>query len=208
MMFKTHLLFATPAVLIPLYYGAQVEQIVPYAVGVMFGTALPDIDEPNSSISRNLPFLMVLFFVVKYTLNLVIFILTLGIFSDMRRHLNRSLEHRGITHYVLTALIILVVSFVLNGYMAQFVFGLSFGWLLHEIGDAQTKPGILNWTFPFFTGRRFWVLPKGLRYEVGGNAEAIVAFGLTGLNLYIADSIVSHRYGFSFIEKFLELLQK
>lgn len=83
-------------------------------------------------------------------------------------------EHRGLTHYGLSALVIIAVSTLIGwsvGY-GDVGFALGLGYLSHLVADSMTIDGIPLWG-PF-SEQRFHLLPKLLRVRSGGPVEPLV----------------------------------
>ena len=120
------------------------------AVMLVIGSLLPDIDEKGSYIGRKLFFLS-------------------GIFKDL------GIEHRGFTHFA-----IIPVSIALIGYIfeVEALIWLAYGIVMHDVGDMMTKGGIVSFLYPFMEGKRFWVLPRNMRFKTFSVVEKIVTGGL------------------------------
>jgi len=119
---------------------------------ILLGTAFPDIDEPESWIGRR----------------------TRGI-SDLIKII---FGHRGITHTLIFILVFTLILIAINIFYGEkhfflSIFGFAFGMLGHIIGDAHTKSGIM--LFYPFSKKRYYVLPKFLRFKTGGIKEQIFA---------------------------------
>ncbi len=126
---------------------------------VVFGSLLPDIDEPNSYIGRRYSFLSI-------PLKL------LGI------------KHRTFTHYLLFPLLILVIAFfVYNMYIKTILLGLAFGILMHDVGDMLTKGGIKGFLYPCCKEKVFRLLPKKYAFYTNSIQEWIII-----VVLYLCDS--------------------
>ena len=117
---------------------------------VVFGSILPDIDEPRSFIGRKFP---IISHIVSF-----------------------SFTHRGFTHFLIFPLLIFLLGFLLLAYgdiYAYICFALGFGVFLHQIGDMLTISGIPYYFFPFSKTKAV-LLPSFLRFKTGGRVEKIV----------------------------------
>lgn len=170
---RTHIASSLSMATIPFYLNPNLInfECIPYFIsGVVLGSLLPDIDEPNSSIGRK----------------------TIGI-----SHLiNFIFRHRGFTHKFIFFLIPLLlaiifennindfVSMLINkhinkNYIYVFLISFSFGILFHQIGDMLSggeyfKGGIKDYFYPFISnGKYFTPFPKIFRCAVGDWKEKI-----------------------------------
>jgi inner membrane protein len=84
-----------------------------YLFGIVLGSLLPDVDEPNSYIGKKLPFIS----------------------KPLRK---AGLKHRTFTHSVFFPLLFLPLGYFFN----PFFYFVSFGILMHLIGDYLTNTGI------------------------------------------------------------------
>ena len=131
------------------------------AGAAILGALLPDIDAEDSAIKRELG--------------------TAGALTSFGLRLF-GVAHRGLTHYGVTALLVMVASWLIGLRLGCADVGLAFGlgYLSHvAVADAMTQYGIpLLWPLP----GRFHLLPRALRIKTGGPAEALV-FMLVGAGL-------------------------
>jgi inner membrane protein len=83
-------------------------------------------------------------------------------------------EHRGLTHYGLSTLIVLAVSVLVGWWVGYRDVGLALGlgYLSHVLADSMTVDGVPLWA-PF-SEQRFHLLPKLLRVRSGGPVEPLV----------------------------------
>jgi len=136
--------------------GLGTEQaLILYAFGVLIGTILPDIDEPESYIGRRF-----------YGLAFLI------------KKVNR---HRGITHSIWAILLPLVLAI---GTGSHFLFGLTVGVMTHIMGDMLTNSGVKGFLSPFYEGR-ITLLPLEYRFQTGGTVEYIIIFILLLVDGYL-----------------------
>lgn len=162
---RGHMLLTGPVVFMPLIglhnaYPMLIENtmginnettFMAFFYGVLIGSLLPDIDEPNSSIGRK----------------------TIGISNII----NVFFGHRGITHSILfIALIAIAMLFVANNEMKLMIAGLVAGVIAHIIGDALTKERLYNVFYP--ARMQFSLLPEGMRFHVNGLIENLFVIPL------------------------------
>lgn len=127
--------------------------IILYSFFVLLGSVFPDIDEPESFIGRRLP-----------------------IFSNV---LSIFISHRGITHFLIIPLGILLLAYYEDDLNIKFaLLGFAIGILAHDIGDMLTKGGIIGFLFPFFMSKKIALLPEPLRFITGSITEYIVIFSI------------------------------
>jgi len=138
--------------------------ILIFYFSTIFGSILPDIDESESYIGKRF-----------YAFSIVI---------------SSILKHRTFTHYLLLPVIIFFMSFfIVNPYMKIFIYGLSLGIVMHDIGDMLTKGGINGFFFPFFPNTKIAILPKQLRFYTNSITEYIVIVFLVLINFLILFTI-------------------
>lgn len=112
MLYRTHVV-SSLAVGTALVVATDYPYTVDLVAGLMIGSVLPDIDEPNSFIGRR----------------------SFGLASLI----NRLFGHRGFTHS-LTCWIILAIFSLL--YSNPFTIGISLGYLFHLMGDLFSTSGL------------------------------------------------------------------
>jgi inner membrane protein len=180
MMAKTHVAFAAsltflPFVLIPeLSEGFSKIEVAIIAGGVFIGSLFPDIDEPNSTISRSTIFTLLFSWILILSGN----------------------KHRGITHKFLFTLFFLLAAFALDisnsvsENIILFAYALTFGILAHQLGDmmsggGKNKGGIYNYFSPLYTPNdttKF--LPYFMRCKINGIKEHLCLVLFTLFNIY------------------------
>lgn len=162
---KGHITLATTVFLIPLQFevikGAfDKEHLLFIYAFVIFGSLVPDIDEPNSYIGRR--------FRVVSTITSLFF------------------KHRSMTHFLIFPLSVFSLSFLTQDMvMKNIIYGISFGILMHDMGDMLTKGGIVGFFFPFFINKKIALLPYALRFYTGSAIEHIFISFLVVLNAYL-----------------------
>lgn len=175
---KGHVVLSVPIAMVSMialekfYFKANIDQLsfLLYYAFVIFGSILPDIDEPESYIGRRLP-----------------------VFSNL---LSIFVKHRGITHFLCVPLFVFVIAhFTEDSYMKISLIGLSIGIFAHTLGDMLTKGGIPGFFFPFFPTKRAVLLPRFLRFYTNSIAEHLVVaviFMCTVLSIFtIKDLLIS-----------------
>lgn len=104
-------------------------------------------------------------------------------------------EHRGLTHYGVVTLAILVFSGLLGWWLGYPDVGLAFGlgYLSHVLADSMTISGTpLLW--PLQKGQNFHLLPAALRIRTGGPVEPLIFILVTGLLVFLLPSLVSAEF--------------
>lgn len=131
---------------------SNIQYLMLYIAGVIFGSLFPDIDEENSSIARNVE-------LIAGTLNTLI-------------------GHRTLTHNIFIYAPVIIYGIV-NFYtpIGVFVLAIGIGAILHILEDSITNSGV-NWALkPLIT--KFALLPRQFRFQTNGNFESFVYFPLT-----------------------------
>ncbi len=151
-----------------------------YGFGVVFGAFLPDLDEPNSYISKKTPILPQI--------------------------LNAAFGHRGVTHYLIVGFLLVLFSVVFFLVYPEkllthaFLSGVALGYLGHILGDSLTKSGINGAMFPF--KGTLVLLPKMFRFKTASDLEFFVILPLN-LLFNVVFSLYLFFYVFSF-KRFIE----
>jgi len=133
---------------------------LPAGVAICAGTAVlgalaPDIDTVDSTINREL--------------GLAGSVTSVGL-SVL------GIKHRGLTHYALTTLLVMGLSYTIGVRLGWPDAGLAFGlgYLSHFLTDGLTQYGV-----PLWPGRKIHLLPRPLRIRTGSPVESLLA--LAGL---------------------------
>lgn len=149
MTFKSHIALGIIGGL-SLGYFTPIGELNHYYTAMMpligLGSVMPDIDEPKSFIGKKLPGIS----------HLISFTFT----------------HRGFTHFLICPLLIAVIAGLFLNEARFYVYALTFGMFMHQVGDMLTKSGIPYYFFPF-KGRAV-LLPRALRFYTGGIVERII----------------------------------
>lgn len=124
-------------------------------LGVYFGTLLPDVDEPNSSMGRKM-------IAISNVINLIF-------------------GHRGLTHSIVFAFLVGVLSFFFQPLSFWHIFFISagVGCILHDMADMVTNEGVKGFFFPFFPNKRAVLLPRFLRFNTGSAVELFVILAMS-----------------------------
>lgn len=167
MLAKTHITFALSLTSVGVFVihpflPIESAHLLIFYFAVAFGAIFPDIDEPHSKIGR-------MFIGVSHLMNVIF-------------------GHRGFTHslsfiIVLILLLMLLCSFesfsaFVNGFyenaLGFLVFGFILGNLLHLLGDMMTLSGVP--LFLPFKSKKYFALPKVLRFRTSGLADQVIAY--------------------------------
>lgn len=140
MQYKTHLVTSL-VITAPLLY-ANHELTLANIGGLALGALLPDIDEESSYIGKRT------FFISRF--------------------INKVFGHRGLTHWLITWLILSLILFAL--FHNWFVIALSIGYLLHLCEDRFSVSG-LHWLMPFSDKRFAFPSSSVIVYRTGSLKE-------------------------------------
>ena len=162
MTYKTHSTMAFAVSFSPLLLPNQFDFIknidisyFPFIFVTIFIFSLaPDLDEPNSYLSKRPPWNIFSIIISSFT------------------------EHRGVTHRFLATFfppIIMAGILYFTGYLKEYWFLILFAWTAyfsHLLGDGFTKGGLRRFWYPF-SKKTVWFLPKALRFKTGSFIETI-----------------------------------
>ena len=127
-------------------YPVQPEHRLTMIGAGLLGALLPDLDHSQSLLGRR-------FRIVSMPLGWVV-------------------RHRGATHTLLAALLVLAVGWYFLPPLIAI--GLAMGYASHLASDMMTFTG-LNVFWPIW-GAKIYLLPRGFRVSTGGRVEALLAF--------------------------------
>lgn len=183
-------LYTTPSSVMPLVTCAAV------------GGVLPDVDEPQSLVSRRLPASAAIAGVaVCYPYEafpriirsglqqgdwmplLLLALVALACASIgwlVPITIKRLVGHRGLIHHPLLGLALLLGALLMAwGMTTMLSVSFALGWMTHLIGDSLTYSGI-----PWRGRRRWWLVPAPLRFATGSVREPLaVAVWIAGCGL-------------------------
>ncbi len=185
MLAKTHITFALSLAsvgvfIIQPFIPIESTHLLIFYFAIAFGAIFPDIDEPHSKIGR-------MFIGVSNIMNIIF-------------------GHRGFTHSLPFIVILSLLVFVLcnfesvrtfiNGFyenaLVFLVSGFILGNLLHIVGDMMTLSGVP--IFLPFKSKKYFVLPKALRFRTSGLADQVIAYicgaFFLGINVMINPNMV------------------
>lgn len=177
---KGHLLLAFPlattisSITEQYYFGHRISDnlafLTLFYIGIFIGTIFPDIDEPESYIGRKLP-------IISHILAIFI-------------------EHRGITHYLLIPLLLLIFNYIYVEEQSTkiVIYAFAIGNICHDMGDLLTKGGIRGFFYPLMPSTTIGLLPKFLRFRTNSIVEYIFMFFLIGLNVYIINFFLNKNF--------------
>jgi inner membrane protein len=100
-------------------------------------------------------------------------------------------QHRGLTHYGLTTLAMIVISELLGWWLGYPDVGLAFGlgYLSHVLADGLTLAGVpLLW--PWQKEKNVHLLPPPLRLRTGGPVEPLLFVVITGLLIFLLPVLI------------------
>jgi inner membrane protein len=175
---KGHALLAS-ALVYPLavtpYVMFSFSEFAIFYTAVLFGSILPDIDEPESYIGRKL---FVLSSIFKFV----------------------GVKHRTFTHFLITPILIFSSSFIFSGDIAVIIQGIALGVFYHTIGDMITVSGIKGYLYPLWSDKAIVLLPQPFRIRMfttnrftgkktWGKSEQVIILFLLVLNAYFYQDI-------------------
>lgn len=136
----------------------KTELFIPVLLGVILGSLLPDIDEPESYIGKRL--------------------------IPIAEIIGKLFGHRGASHYLIVPLCFFIIALLISGKTALFLTGLSFGYLFHILGDLMTLGGIKGLFYPFGQKHKKYVLlPQKFRFRTNTTTENIIG-GVLGITFF------------------------
>jgi len=156
MIYRTHIVTSLSIGLVPYSTGYIIldnplQLSILIFVGFIF-SLMPDLDEPNSYLSRRTPIIP---FILK-----------------------RLTTHRAVTHqlrgiFILLATLITIGIFypIINIYIPIAILA-YFG---HVLGDSCTLSGIRNFAYPI-SNKTFWILPKSMRFRTNSITERFIPY--------------------------------
>ncbi|MCP4996785.1 MAG: metal-dependent hydrolase [Gammaproteobacteria bacterium] len=99
-------------------------------------------------------------------------------------------EHRGLTHYGVTALVITLVSTALGWWFGFWDVGLSFGlgYGSHVLADGMTLAGVP--LFGPWQQEKVHILPRSVRIRTGGPVEPLVFVIVTVVFLVLSPALL------------------
>jgi len=192
MMAKTHTSFALALSLLPLIAFPEAKnffidsfssfELVLFFFGLTIGSLFPDIDEPNSKISKS----SIVSFLFSWIIRL------LGV------------KHRGLTHKFIFLLFISMVLFFVyiyifnTNYFLIFSVSFVFGVTAHHLGDmlsgsGRSKGGIYEYFFPLTRNIVVTIFPKQLRCSIGGIKEYLYFLLFNVFNVYALYQILNSK---------------
>ncbi len=187
MLAKTHITFALSLAsvgvfIIQPFIPIESTHLLIFYFAIAFGAIFPDIDEPHSKIGR--------------------------MFIGVSHLMNAIFGHRGFTHSLPFIIILILLLMVLcnfesvrtfiNGFyenaLVFLVSGFILGNLLHIVGDMMTLSGVP--IFLPFKSKKYFALPKVLRFRTSGLADQVIAYIcgalFLGINTLMNPTITNH----------------
>lgn len=173
MTWRTHVAIGANAIWLIPYFGKVDQTILILLPAAALASILPDIDASSAKI--------------HYAGGGV-----LGIFKGAFH--GKYFHHRGIMHSVLAAAILFILLMITTGGSYPLLpYVVALAYISHPVIDGfNTGVGYL---YPFVY-KRFSLLPKFLRFQVGSPADTLLMFlGLAGLLIFFAGfsrQLISH----------------
>lgn len=175
---KSHINTTIAIGILPLYFYRNeipfmFDYIAIYMIGLFIGSLLPDIEESNSLIGRQVPLLS--------------------------EWLNRKIGHRTYTHNILIYLLIFIIAYYQSLYSSNFIYvfliGFSLGSILHSIEDCLTNGGVSGAMKPLLNN--FVILKKQYRFNTNSLFENYVYYPVVTVIL-VVELVVSAKYILNF----------
>ena len=164
MLGTTHILTASTIATLPLLTNTNfdIKIYTMVYIGILIGSILPDIDEPDSLIGKRLSF-------IAYPINIIF-------------------GHRTITHNIFFGIAIGILGLLLN---IDIIVGMGIGVIIHILSDSVTQSGINGALFPITSYHtKFAILPYSFRLKVGGIVELCLLVILSICQVYIFTNIL------------------
>jgi len=170
MIYKTHVTFAMALsfspVLLPnnfnILQNITIEQLPFILLTIFLFSLFPDLDEPNSYLSKRMPWIIFSLIISKFTV------------------------HRGVTHRLIatiTAPILMYGLLYSINKLDSYMILIYFSWIAytaHLIGDGFTKGGLRRFYYPL-SKSTIWFLPKPMRFKTGSFVESIWLMIFSGI---------------------------
>ncbi len=175
---KSHFTTTLAIGILPLYFFRNeivymFDYVAIYVIGLVIGSLLPDIEESNSVVGRQVPLLS--------------------------EWLNKKIGHRTYTHNILFYLAILVFTYYQSLTSSHFIYvfliGFSLGSILHTLEDCLTNSGVSGAMKPLLDN--FVILKKEYRFNTDSVFENYVYYPIVSLFL-IAELFLSSKYILNF----------
>ncbi len=175
---KSHLTTTLAIGILPLYFFRNemvymFDYVAIYVIGLVIGSLLPDIEESNSVVGRQVPLLS--------------------------EWLNKKIGHRTYTHNILFYLAIFVFAYYQSLTSSHFIYvfliGFSLGSILHTLEDCLTNSGVSGAMKPLLDN--FVILKKEYRFNTDSVFENYVYYPIVSLFL-IAELFLSSKYILNF----------
>ena len=179
MVYKTHIATSLNLAILPYTLGLlplfsdPIHILIFYTLALFFSLA-PDLDEPNSYLSRRVP-------IVPYILRLFT-------------------THRAFTHQFM-AVILLLITLLLINYLYYdiliFIPVILLSYFGHILGDSFTLSGIRRFLHPI-SKKTFYGLPKSMRFRTGSIVEKYIVYPI----IFILMLIQSYFFVFPLITEY------
>lgn len=157
------------------FININLELFIPISAMIVagaIGSAIPDIDHPNSHVSRKNPLISLivqLFLGMANLFTTILLFLCFWIDNNRKAAIKSGMGHRGIFHTLVMGLAIFYVSGLLaylNAFYGHIVqIGLTAGYLSHLLVDMMTTGGVMLF-YPIITFHFRWPL---LNLKTGKN---------------------------------------
>ena len=171
---KSHINTTIAIGILPLYFFRNeivfmFDYVAIYVIGLVVGSLLPDIEESNSVVGRQVPLLS--------------------------EWLNKKIGHRTYTHNILIYLVIFLFAYYQSLTGSQFIYvfliGFSLGSMLHSLEDCLTNSGVSGAMKPLLNN--FVILKEKYRFNTDGKFENFVYYPIISIIL-ISEAAIFVRY--------------